>query len=107
MTDTYLPAMGNCIALEELQIPKARETASILQSGTLPFMCFLECRRLDHPANAEIVVFDVEVELGQLKVHDIHRHERMAVVFSRDDHTYPDVLALRDDFPAVPHLNLH
>jgi integrative and conjugative element protein (TIGR02256 family) len=98
--------MGRGIASADLRIPKARETAYTLQAGALPFMQFLEYRRLDPPADAEVVVFDVEIELGQVKVHDIHRHERIAVIFYGDDKARPEVLALRDDFPGVPHINL-
>lgn len=106
MTDTYLPVIGNPIAPEELCILKAREIASILQAEILPFMRFLECRRIDQLADAEVVAFDVDVELGQRRVHDIHRQERIAVIFYKDDNTPPETLVLRNDFPAVPHLNL-
>src|SRR6266581_5431186 len=107
MTDTYLPAPGESITREALSIPKAQELAHTLQHGTIPFVWFVDCRCLSQSNNnAEIIVFDVEVELGQRRLHDIHRYERIAVIFDRDDTTSPDVLALRDDFPCVPHLNL-
>ncbi len=38
--------------------------------------------------------------------HPIRSVERIALVFSPDDVSYPDVLALRADFPRVPHINL-
>lgn len=106
MVDTYLPAPGESITIEELSIPKAQMVAHILQHGIIPFVQFVACCRLSQSGNAEVIVFDVEIELGQRKVHDIHRYERIAVIFNRDDTTYPEVLALRDDFPRVPHLNL-
>src|SRR5260221_4810735 len=102
----YLPAPGGSITIEELSIPKAQEVARTLQNGTIPFVRFMACHRFERNGDAEVIVFDVEVELGQRKVHDIHRYERIAVIFDCDDTTYPEVLALRDDFPRVPHLNL-
>lgn len=106
MTDTYLPAPGEYIEPEQLHIPKARDTASILQSGNLPFVRFIECRSIGPTGDAEVIVFEVEVEVGQRKAHDIHRYERIVVVFHSNDDVPPDTLVLRDDFPNVPHLNL-
>lgn len=104
--ETYLPAPGEATTREELRLPKAREIADALHTGDLPFVQLVECRRLSEGSQAEVIVFDVEVELGQWQIHDIHRYERVAVIFDRDDMTYPEVLALRPDFPRVPHLNL-
>ncbi len=106
MSDTYLPAPGEPLPKEELSIPKALEFASTLFSGSSPFVWFIECRYLSQDRLAEVIVFDVEVELGQRKRYDIHRFEHIAVIFDHADTTYPEVLALRNDFPCVPHLNL-
>lgn len=104
--ETYLPAPGEATTREELCLPKAREVANALHTGDLPFARLVECRRFSEDSQAEVIIFDVEVELGQRQIHDIHRYERLAVIFDRDDTTYPEVLALRADFPRVPHLNL-
>jgi len=104
--ETYLPAPGEGTTTEELCISKAQEVANALQPGALPFVRLVECRRLSEGSQAEVIVFDVEVELGQRQIYDIHRYERVAVIIDRDDTTYPEVLALRADFPRVPHLNL-
>ncbi len=104
--DTYLPAPGEAITSEEVSIPKAREVVHALQLDAIPFVRFVACRRLSENSHAEVIVFDVEVELGQRKIHDIHQYERLAVIFDPNDTTYPEVLALRADFPRVPHLNL-
>ena len=55
----------------------------------------------------ETLVIEVEVELPQRnRIHDIRRFERVAVIFDPTDELVPEVLALRADFPHVPHLNL-
>jgi hypothetical protein len=50
-------------------------------------------------------VVDTEVERPQAPAHDVRRTERLAIAFQASDKTYPEVLALREDFPHVPHLN--
>jgi integrative and conjugative element protein (TIGR02256 family) len=82
----------------------------------MQWVSFVECRCHEAPRKsgrsgqpqAESVVFDVEVELPQprFRAHDIHRQERIAVSFWAEDTSYPEVLALREDFPAVPHINI-
>ncbi len=104
--DTYLSVQGEAITSEELRIPKAREVVYALQLDAIPFVRLVECRRLPESSHAEVIVFDVEVELGQRQIHDIHQYERLAAIFDRNDTTSPEVLALRADFPRVPHLNL-
>ncbi len=39
-------------------------------------------------------------------MHDVRRKERIAVTFKPADNWYPEVVALRADFPKVPHTNL-
>lgn len=51
----------------------------------------------------ETVVFDVDVEVSQIRVHDIRPIERLSVTFWGE--TLPEILALRADFPFVPHVN--
>lgn len=80
--------------------PGALATA---RAATGPFSTLVECRVTE---KIEFVVFDVDVERPQTPVNDIRARERIAGVFLRDDDKLPEVLALRDDFPIVPHLNL-
>ena len=93
---------------EDLTLEKARALAEFLQSGTNPFARLAECRAAieDGAVLFEVVVLDVDVEVSQHPVHDIRQRERLAVGFSAGDMAYPEVLALREDFPTVPHLNL-
>src|SRR6266699_356718 len=102
MSELFEPP-GQAAALESLTIPKARELAVLLAAGRLPFLHFVEVRRDDA---FECVVLDVEPEVPQHAVNDIRSVERIAVRFDPNDLVAPDPLALRADFPRVPHLNL-
>jgi hypothetical protein len=114
MSDTFVPLNGQVIDAGELRIPKAQDMVKALRSGNLNWVRFRECRHLGRDRESalpqlggtEVVVFDVEVELPQRKVNGIRRVERIAVAFWPEDNTYPETLALREDFPLVPHLNL-
>jgi integrative and conjugative element protein (TIGR02256 family) len=98
-----LPVPGDAvITAEQLKIAKAREFARALRR--LPFVRLIECRRSESPA-FEAVAFETEVEIPQHPVRDIRPREILAVVFPGDASVLPDTLALRADFPLVPHLN--
>ncbi len=71
-----------------------------------PFVSLVECRRVSEPIGGDALVLDVEVERGQAPPIDIHPSECIAVIFWDDDDYYPEVLALRADFPQVPHVNM-
>lgn len=86
-----------------LRIERARALAVVLAGAGLDFVSLVECRRIDE-ADEEIVVFDTDVELGQIVVNDIRPRERLAVRFSSSSRGLPAVYALRMDFPPVPHL---
>ena len=106
MTNSYLPVRGDLVESAELHIPKASDLVQTLLSSRLAFVSLVECRREDSPSSTEVVVLDVVVERGQRTVYDIHHIERVAVRFFAHDRWAPEVLALREDFPFVPHLNL-
>ena len=114
MSDNYIPLNGQLVDVGDLVIPKARELAIALRSGSLNWVRPVDCRRLDagdenvlpELRGAEVVVFDVEAEVPQRKVNDIRPVERIAVAFLPEDNTYPETLALREDFPQVQHTNL-
>ena len=105
MSSIWLPAPGDLAPPDSLTLPKARALAAAASDSGLPYVSLVECRRVGNTGD-EGVVIEVEVELGQRRVHDVHRNERLAVLFDQADSDYPEVLALREDFPAVPHLNL-
>jgi hypothetical protein len=108
MSDEFLPLEGLVVPATALSLPRASGLAELAGGGALPFVQLIECRRpggADGAPAAEIVVIDAVVERPQAPAHDIRHRERLAVIFTATDHTYPTVLALRKDFPSVPHLN--
>lgn len=108
MSDVFLPADGAFILPHDLALPRARALAGILADDSLPFVRLVECRRAtaaDGHSTTELLVVDVSVERPQAPVYDIRKEERLALVFHAADRSYPEVLALRPDFPRVSHLN--
>lgn len=109
MSDDFLPLEGLVVPATALNLPRARGTAELAGAGVLPFVNLIECRRgseADGAPASESVVIDAVVERPQAPAHDIRRQERLAIIFTGADNTYPTVLALRKDFPNTPHLNL-
>lgn len=106
VTDKYLAAQGEVSSVQALTVPKARQLAEYLLADHNPWAHLIEVRQTDGNEHSETVVFEVEVELSQASVHDIHSVERISVSFAMADSNWPEVLALRTDFPYVPHLNL-
>ena len=95
---------GTSTSINKLAIPKAQALAGYLESGKHPYATLTDTRR-DAASGVETVVFDVIVELSQTRVNQILERERIAASFVPSDDIFPEVLALRDDFPWVPHLN--
>lgn len=108
MSDECPTSEGEVIPPTTLELPRAHALAALLGRGTVPFVRLIECRRharLSDNAATESVVFEVDVERPQAPVHDIRRRERIAAIFTAADSRPPETLALRPDFPRVPHLN--
>lgn len=108
MSDTYLEPHGIVVPPSSFQLPRAMALVDAVSVRGLPYVQFVECRQfaLGSGGTAESVVFDVEVERPQRLLNDIHRFERISVTFVPPDDSYPEVLALRDDFPRVTHTNV-
>jgi integrative and conjugative element protein (TIGR02256 family) len=102
MTD-FLEPDGELVEADGLAFPRARAFRAALADGTNDYARLIECRA---NSEAESIIFEVDVELSQIRRHPIQHRERLAAVFSRADQATPEVLALRKDFPSVPHLNL-
>ena len=102
MTEGFCEVEGEVTSVDSLRISKAGDFAKAVEDST--YACLVECRQTT--SGHEIIVFDAEVEVGQKTVNKIRRFERIAVVFEGSDTKMPEVLALRSDFPRVPHLNL-
>lgn len=101
MMSKYLEVDGALCDSSSLQIIHARSLWSFLSQRLNSYAKLIECQRGTN--GKEIVVFDVDIEVSQVRVHDIRPTERVAVVFSTG--MVPEVLALRVDFPWVPHIN--
>ncbi|MGO9109825.1 MAG: Mov34/MPN/PAD-1 family protein [Thermoguttaceae bacterium] len=100
---------GIPVDAHSLKIPRARMLVDAVANGTLDFVRLVECKRRDASSgdgDAEIIVVDLDIQRPQLTVNNIRRIERVAVMLQNDDDTYPEVLAMRNDFPLVPHRNL-
>ena len=100
--DDFIELAGDPVSVTELSMMKAKALAQALES--LNYVSLVGCIR--ESDGSEVVVFDAEVEIPQNPVHDIRRFERIAVRFDPQDNSVPETIALRSDFPRVPHLNL-
>lgn len=103
MSSEYLEALGEKIALEGLELPRTQALASFLKTRVNPHAELIEVRRIAE--THEVVVFDVDVEVSQLRANDVRPKERLSAAFEVRDDTVPEILALRSNFPFVPHLN--
>lgn len=106
MADRWLDCGGCQVAIEDLVVPRATALARHLLTGNCEFARLVECRREEQASGVEWVVAEVNVEVPQVCRQPIEPLERIAVGFSPADDRYPRVLALRGDFPRVPHLVL-
>jgi len=104
MESDFFNTHGDLIHADKLRIAKARDLALNIEAEKIVFAKLVECRK---KGQAETVVFDVDVEVPQVRRHPIRSSERIAATFFDTDNVIPQVYALRKDFPLVPHLNLH
>ena len=102
MNQEYCEIDGQVISTDDLRILRAKDFANAVNAALYAHL--IECKRTK--SNNEIVVFNAEVEIGQKTKHDIKTFERIAVEFDISDSSLPEVLALRCDFPSIPHINL-
>ncbi len=107
MIDAYFAPSGASATVDALVIPHAQKLANYLVRQVNPYARFVETRVGEAGAErVETIVFDVDVELSQITAFDIHPTERISVSCMASNDAWPEVLALRKDFPIVPHLNL-
>lgn len=104
LVDIIDALLGPAVSVSGLTAAKAQALADLLSAGAIDYARLVETRQT---GTASTVVMDVVVEVGQQPKHDIRSEERLAVCFEVDDRTWPEVLALRPDFPrGLLHLNL-
>jgi hypothetical protein len=107
VTDVFFIAPGESAATDALVTPLAQDLAKHLLRQINPYARFREARITQEDAERmETIVFDIDVELSQITEFDIHPTERISVSFRPQNDAWPEVLALREDFPVVPHLPL-
>jgi hypothetical protein len=83
---------------------KASELVAGLLAHRLPFVGFNEFRQTNE---LDIVVLTIQPEVPQHPFHDIRSAEKIAVCFPLNrDGELPFTIALRQDFPHVPHLSV-
>jgi hypothetical protein len=100
----FLDACGGVTALADLTVERGRLLGTFLQAHDDVGAQLLECRRAP---GAEWLILEIDVDVGQAPVVDIRRQERIAVGFGEADAAWPEVAALRADFPTeLSHLNL-
>lgn len=99
-----IPVDNILIRRDDLKVRKAKEVATAVTQ--LSYFRLIDVRRLTEPTGNEAITFDIGVEVGQYHINDVRLIERIAVIFDANDEKHPEVLALRADFPRVPHLNL-
>jgi hypothetical protein len=99
--ETFINPRGEPADIDSLS-HRARDLALLIRSEEIAFARLISVSTTDV---ADVVTFEVDVEVAQDRVHDVRPRERVSVEFSRDDERMPEVLALRSSFPLVPHLN--
>lgn len=92
--------------LNKIHNPRSIALIAYLQSGLDPYVNLVAVEVKDSAPGIETVIFDLKVERPNNVVADIRYEERVAVQFDEKDTDHPEVLALRDDFPTLPHTNL-
>lgn len=102
MSEEFWKVKGEVVSANDFSISKAEDFAKAIEKSDWTYL--IGCRRTN--SGDEIIIFDTDVEVGQKPTHDIRHHERIAVIFEKSNAIMPEVLALRKDFPLVPHVNL-
>lgn len=102
MKYSYFCKNGETISFGDMVILKAKKFVELIKYEIIPFTKLIEIKRNEE---TEIIIFDIEIEVSQVRKNDIKNKERIAITFDKSDSDLPIVEALRMDFPEVPHLN--
>ncbi|WP_197090864.1 Mov34/MPN/PAD-1 family protein [Bradyrhizobium sp. LTSP849] len=93
---------GEAVDWKALALVRARAVARLVCEGGTQGYRFVEARR--SASGDETLLVNVHVDRPQRFVHPLKATEPMALHFPAQDRA-PVILALRDDFPDVPHTN--
>ena len=94
---------GEIVDWKALALARARAVARLICEGDSQGYRFVEARRSEF--GDETLVVNVHVDRPQQFVHPLKAVEPTALHFAAQDRA-PTILALRHDFPDVPHTNL-
>ena len=95
---------GDLIDPAELRVDGAQQVWEA--AGWYPLATPVEARTREiEKRRVEVLVIDIEPELPQDLAYDIGAVERLSLSFLEGERDAPVVVALREDFPHVPHLN--
>lgn len=103
MSAEHVSIPGTSCSPSQLQLRRAQDLVAAA-AARRSFASLIECRTDN---GDEFIVLDISVERPQRPANDIRRVERIAIQIDGADTKSPDALALRDDFPSVPHLNMY
>lgn len=106
MDDKYAELSGDSVKPPQLRLQRSQSfVRAVLESG---LDTIRECRVFEADGTrVETVAVDIQVARPQKKTdHEIRLSERIAARFASEDRWPPEVLALRESFPDVPHLNI-
>jgi integrative and conjugative element protein (TIGR02256 family) len=98
----FVENFGQSIEGISLTIDKAKEFIDAVNLN--PFAQLIEVRK--NSKEDEIIIIDLNIEKPQICKNDIRDIEQVAVLFHSENNLMPEIFALREDFPSVPHLNL-
>lgn len=105
MNDRFVNDFGDEVSVDQLTLPRSRALIAAVRRS--PYAQLMSCRREErHELVKELLIIQLEVEVPQYPLKDICDQECVAVILSSVDDEYPEIYALRDDFPSVPHLNM-
>lgn len=95
---------GDSIQAVSLKLKRAVATCQHVLGGKTTYarVVAVHC----DASGIETLVLELDVQVPQLTAHSILAKETVAIRFHPSDAEVPEVLALRSDFPSVPHLNL-
>ncbi|MFY9983931.1 MAG: Mov34/MPN/PAD-1 family protein [Chthoniobacterales bacterium] len=97
-----LPAPGHAARREDLRSDRAKSLVEYLASSNATYASLVEVRVNEH---LDSVVIELDIQRPQKCVYPIAAKEVLAIVFDAVRDLLPNILALREDFPLVPHIN--
>lgn len=101
----YYESPGEYCAVSAFEHPRAIELAVAIH--WYPFAELLTSRRsVADGQPMEFLVINIQSEIAQDTVNDIRDPETIMICVAAKDDRCPEVLAMRQTFPTVPHLNL-